>query len=649
MPGSTDDPERPGILNNLGTALVAQFDQTHQIFVLEEGVQILRDAVTAAPEGFSDGAHFLRNLGGALETLYEQTGEALYHAEAYQCYAQAAESMSAPGAVRISAYRALASLLDRRGESPDEALTAMEAAIALLPQVAPAALNRADREYSIGQLASLAGEAAAIAVRAGRSDRAVELLETTRGLLAADIIDKRGSEIALLRVKRPDLAEELDRLRSRISSLDQPSAMHEPDIGVMKGLALSQRREDAYAAWGEVIERIRAVSGLEQFLRAPSIRQLASYARVGPVIFIYAGPSRCDALILSDSSLNPVRLVALTSLTQDDVNQQTARLLAAQAIARNGSVKSRTRIAAQNDILDILAWIWDTIAEPILLALGLSAGHIDGQPWPRVWWCPVGLLAYLPIHAAGRYRKHNDAGASRSPLERQPPSSVMDCVASSYTATIRTLAYSRTRLQDTSTRRTAIIAVPDAANAPPLLDVTIEADMLADLIPGADVLTRATRDSVIAALRDHIAAHFACHAYVDLDNPAASQLILYDYDSSPLTVADISLLELSSGGLAYLSACATAATSSKLTNEAIHITGAFQLAGYQHVIGTLWPVTDKSARSIAFNFYNQLTYQGTSQPDTSLAAQALHDATRRLRASYPATPTIWAAYTHTGI
>ena len=161
------------------------------------------------------------------------------------------------------------------------------------------------------------------------------------------------------------------------------------------------------------------------------------------------------------------------------------------------------------------------------------------------------------------------------------------------------------------------------------------------------MLTHPTRGTVLAALPSHRVAHFACHGYVNWDNPAASRLLLYDHHTAPLAVADISARQLT-GGLAYLSACDTAVTNPTLTNEAVHITAAFHLAGYQHVIGTLWPINDTVARDLACDVYRHLTQHGTTPPDISRTAQALHDATRRLRARYPATPTLWAAHTHTG-
>ena len=168
---------------------------------------------------------------------------------------------------------------------------------------------------------------------------------------------------------------------------------------------LAQARRDAHAAWDDLIVRIRAVGGFENFLQPPGIHQLAHQARDGPVVFTYTSPSRCDALILTDDPAIPVRLVPLTGLTEEDACQQTNRLLAARRVTGDPSADPAARIAAQTEILDVLAWIWDTLTEPVLAALGHTATPADELPWPRVWWCPVGILAYLPLHAAGHTRR----------------------------------------------------------------------------------------------------------------------------------------------------------------------------------------------------------------------------------------------------
>ncbi|MYX40196.1 hypothetical protein GTW59_03695, partial [Streptomyces sp. SID89] len=67
--------------------------------------------------------------------------------------------------------------------------------------------------------------------------------------------------------------------------------------------------------------------------------------------------------------------------------------------------------------------------EPVLERLGLLDAPA-GEEWPRLWWSPGGALAALPLHAAG----HHDGRRS-----------VLDRVVSSYTPTVRALAYARAR------------------------------------------------------------------------------------------------------------------------------------------------------------------------------------------------------------
>jgi len=165
------------------------------------------------------------------------------------------------------------------------------------------------------------------------------------------------------------------------------------------------------------------------------------------------------------------------------------------------------------------------------------------------------------------------------------------------------------------------------------------------LLQGRD----ATHDNVLAALPGHRVAHFACHGISDWDDPGRSRLLLHDHLANPLTVGEISRQHLAGADLAYLSACSTTDTSPRLADEAVHITAAFQLAGYRNVIGTLWPVNDAAATQVAEDFYRYLTSEGTQPPDTGAAALGLHRAVRRLRSKYPELPSHWAAHIHTGI
>jgi len=176
------------------------------------------------------------------------------------------------------------------------------------------------------------------------------------------------------------------------------------------------------------------------------------------------------------------------------------------------------------------------------------------------------------------------------------------------------------------------------------------ADLVSRLIPRSKILTAAyaTRENVLAALPHYRIAHLSCHGISDLRNPASSRLLLHGHADRPLTVASLAALRLTGAELAFLSSCSTSGTSQNLIDEAVHITAAFQLAGYQNVIGTLWPVLDEAASRITEQFYTRMTNAGAGETRSVGAARILHDATRDLRNQYPHSPTDWAGFVHAG-
>jgi CHAT domain-containing protein len=151
----------------------------------------------------------------------------------------------------------------------------------------------------------------------------------------------------------------------------------------------------------------------------------------------------------------------------------------------------------------------------------------------------------------------------------------------------------------------------------------------------------ANRTSVLTAMRSAPSVHFSCHAQVDPLDPSASKLLLADHQQRPLTVVDVARLRLEDAHLAFLAACSTAQSPRRLTDEAIHLASAFQLAGYRHVIGTLWPVNDVYAAKITRRVYDRLA-AGES------VANAIHDATLRMLQEPYSRPSAWASHIHAG-
>ena len=650
---------RATCLANLGSALAAQFAQSGELGILREAISLMREAVAATGDDHPDRAARLAALGRSLITLHEQTGDPGALSRARAVLAQAAGPAAAPVAIRIRAGRAKARAETLAGDA-SAALAAMEDVVRLLPMMASRELRASDRHYQLGLGTGIGAQAAACALAAGQPARAVELLEQARGLLQGEALGSR-SELARLRRLAPDLAEEFSSLRNLLDSIDatptnsggllslSDDGRTEAPLsrGAHDGAAwqAGERRRAGAQSWEALLGRIRERQGLADFLVPPSITQLQQQARPGPIVFVVADASRCDALAVTADPADPVRHIPLPGLTRGDAYREANAHLDARVQVRIASDRAQVR-QANNEISRILGWLWDTTAGPVLSQLGYTESPDQGGAWPRVWWCPVGVMAALPLHAAGHH--HESAAGTAAPR------TVPDRVISSYTATARILGYAREAalpvLDAADDGAALIVGLPDTPDAAELPAVRDEISELLRLMPASTLLDgpAATRDNVLAALPAHPVAHFACHATTGTSaDPYSTRLVIADDATQPLTTGAICAADIPRADLAYLSACNTANADD--SDETVHVTSAFQLAGYRNVIGTLWSVNDQIAFRIATTFYAQLTGNGEHAPFADGSALALHQALRHLRAANPAFPVQWTAHVHVGV
>lgn len=360
---------------------------------------------------------------------------------------------------------------------------------------------------------------------------------------------------------------------------------------------------------------------------------MCAQAGEGPVVVVNTSDFRCDAVVLHPDRIQVVPLTGLTETTADARTESFAQAVDASQDPARTAVQ---RKAAQESVHETLGWLWDVVAEPVLDALGLASEPAPDQPWPRIWWSPSGVLSTLPLHAAGHHGE--GSGASRT---------VMDRAVSSYNPTIRALAHSRARPHGSG--KVLAVAMPETPGTATLEGALRELRHLASRYPYTLTLTgpEATGSRILAELPHHSVAHFACHAVNDPADPSAGRLLVHDHLERPLSMRDIVRLNLA-GYLAYLSACETARSGPRFAAEAIHLTSAFQIAGYRHVIGTLWPVADDAAADIALDVYDHLSQRPDGTPDTDRVALALHHAVRRIRQTYRRVPTRWASHLHVG-
>jgi tetratricopeptide (TPR) repeat protein len=600
-------PGLPGFRANLVSALTADYELTQSAATINEAIELGRAAVTRSPvtDPVLGGALF--NVGQALAAVHRLTGDEAARAEAVSMFAQCTDLETATPLYRAAAARWHGRLAAAAGDLA-EAQDAYSAAVGLLPLVADRALRRDSTLAELGHFDGLACDAAAVAAELDGASAAAIVLEQARGLLLGQDLDYR-SELAWLREHDPDAAQDFTTLRNLLGSGTSLAAMltvaDEPPAGPTRQPDPVAARRQASARWPALLARIRSHDPMRDFLQPRAAGELAATAPGEAVILVNASRYRCDAFVLSAGD---VRQVPLRDLTLDQGAELAARLLS--AVAAN-DWNTGERMTA------ILAELWDRVAWPVI-------DDLDGVT--RVWWVPAGPLSLLPLHAAG----HRDGPT------------VMEHVVSSYAPTIRALHAARSRPLPPPGCALAV-GVTDVPNTtlPPVRHAVAEAEFAAAQLRAELVLRdgAATRNAVIRALSSVGWAHFACHATTNLADPSGSALHLHD---APLTVRDLTGLDIRGAYLAYLSSCANAMTGFRLLDESVHVAAAFQLAGFRHVIGTLWRVGDDDAWYVARHVYPELLRHHDDP------AVGLHVALTALRREFPANPALWAAYVHIG-
>ncbi|WP_164382732.1 CHAT domain-containing protein [Streptomyces sp. OM5714] len=639
----SDHPERGKYLSHLSTALRELYlrSDTDPVRALDESIEVAKQAVASTLPNHPDRADCLTNLGDLLQLSFGRTEYTATLRESVPPHSATARMSGASISQRIGAAQR-AALADLRLGRVRRATAMIRLATELLPQLGLRDVDRADREHRVSSANRLPATAAATAIAAGLPGHAVELLEQTRGVVFAGTLDTRD-DAAELRAGAPDLLPRFQEIRDAINAADHeitlPSFGEHRDATGRHSRELAARRVSLNEQWDALLDEIRHRPGLAGFQRPTPITELCRHADRGPVVYVTAEETSAHALVVRNDPDDPARTVHLpAAVTRKAVVEQADAFRTALRVTTDRQQPARARREAQQQMLAVLTWTWTNITEPVLDSLGHTGPPPEGRRWSRVWWCPVGVVTMLPLHAAGR---HEPTARSET---------VMDRVISSYTPTLRALAHARR--EGTGTESALVVAVPDAPDCPPLDGAAQEAGIVGDFIPGAAVLpapgVATDRDTVVEALRRHGIVHLACHGYADLRDPSASRLLLHDHAANPLTLHAITRLDLRHARLAYLSACSTTDTNQEQADEATHLTAAFQLAGYRSVIGTLWPINDRTAITVAQDFYTGLTADRTQPAEPELAAEALHHAVRRLRDKTPALPSRWAAYIHSG-
>jgi hypothetical protein len=238
-----------------------------------------------------------------------------------------------------------------------------------------------------------------------------------------------------------------------------------------------------------------------------------------------------------------------------------------------------------------LSWLWSNCVEVILQKIN-NGRRPNPNHLPRIWWIDVGITSYLPFHAAGDH----SVGSTENALH---------WAISSYTPTIKALAHARERISATGKfledkPKLLIVVMPEIPGQIGLPGVKKEMSAIQRVVKSSfseQSLIQPNAETVLAHLTQCSVIHFTCHG---------------------------------------------------MSDEVIHLASGFQVAGFSHVIASMWATDDEVCVKMAREFYGRLKNGYTENTNNKAVAAAVHESIMEIRSVSRRYPLLWAPYVHQG-
>jgi hypothetical protein len=405
---------------NLAVMLQTHFNQTEHTALLDEALELHREALRLRPEGHPDRAHSCAHLAVTLQTRFDQTGDtALLDEARLHCTHAITESAKSPEdhvhlrvqlasilflptypsgnpstavaiLLELTLYRAgmiryfyrisdvlrmcvRAALTD---EDRTRLLAVYQLVIEVLPEMGSVVLPKPSRLRRWREAGNLPLEAFLQAMTVKDPAKGLELLELGRAVLWSQTLALQGMHLQGL----------TDKCKTQLQALLQSmsAAVDHEDMPQLDPTA----RDRTYAAYNQfqhLLTDIRASPGLERFMRGPSYSELMHVASANPVVIVAASDAACHALIISSPSAPPTHLV-LNQIASTDlaILGREMRGLDSNVRALSGlSVVTEDRKAtitgnegrtdrAVRELHQALRRLWVDMVKPIIDCLGFK-------------------------------------------------------------------------------------------------------------------------------------------------------------------------------------------------------------------------------------------------------------------------------------
>ncbi|KAL3431623.1 hypothetical protein BDV09DRAFT_206503 [Aspergillus tetrazonus] len=617
-----DHPDRTMFLNNLGIRLSDRYSRTGAMADLEEAIRVWREAVNAATEDDPDRALLLGNLACQLRDRYSRTGALADLEESIQLGRDVVDTL--PGGHHSRAMH-LNNLQVRLSDrySKFGAIADLEEAIQLgreVVQTTPE--SHPNYTMYLNNLGTHLGDRFA---RIGAMADIEESIKIGRQVIKAAPEDhpRKASWLKSLADQlrhRYSITEATADLYEAISY--QETALHQENAflstrilagkNALQNLAILSNWQQAYESADTAVHLIPRLTmrSLENSDKQYLLGAMVGFASDAAAVALNAQKGAVVALDLLElgrgvlaASLDEIRVDTQDLQHKHPVMAEKFVQLQAQArqnveaereldnLIMNIQTPSEEEIlhAAQKGpiitinisqyrcdaiivehhrihslplpklvITDITEKArWDDLGspQPILEALGFIQSP-SNREWPHVWWIPT----------AG----YHNQGESKTVLDR---------VMSSYSSSIKAIIRGRQRHATEPLPFALLLSMQDTPGNGYLPFAAEEVQILCDMC-------KRREHDILGHMRVCQIFHFAGHGYTSHTDPSQSRLILWDGEDDSLTNPPF---------LAYLSACGTG----QIKDDKL-------LAGFRHVIGTLWNVNDEICVDMARITYTEI-------------------------------------------
>ncbi len=491
----------------------------------------------------------------------------------------------------------------------DAAADVYEGILTALSALYDAQVTGEARQEVLGRSPNLARWAAYTLARAGRRDRAVEAIEHGRARQLSASLARESADLARLTAADPHLA---DRYRQALAEFRGALADAEQALA---GPAAQDRIVAAERDIQVLLQQIRSIPGLANFLRPMSAADIREAGQGDPVIYLISAPWGSYVLAVLPGEPGPpvVDATAVPEVTSTDVLQVV--LFDYQRGDAPGLISAQYARTLRR--VSVLAAALNRLSElqPLIQPVAdiLTRTH-------RAIVIPTGLLGLIPLHAIplppGNTQALDDAGEML----------LAPSVAVFAACRKRTASPGAKHLVGLADPESGLRSLPGSR-----AELTAIRAIFAEYGPVTCAFgTDATRGWLLQHVGHASHLHLGCHGASALGSTADGKLHLAD--ATTLTIGDLIDGRLEGCRLAVASACQSGHyATSGVADEFTGLPAGFLQSGAACAVVSLWQVNDLVTAIMMTRFYELLLSPARDTGTSAAPIAALRQARTWLR------------------